>query len=178
MFYSALRPCPRGIMELAGFKLLWNPWRYEYIRKIDSSTKCVFCELPRHSDEDSLIIFRGKLSYVVMNAYPYNTGHLLIVPYRHVGDLSELTDEEYNEMCMLVRRSVRILREAFNPDGFNIGINIGRAAGAGVPGHIHFHVVPRWVGDANFIAIIGSTKTLPMALHEGYHILKSKWKEK
>ena len=160
------------------FKILWNPWRYEYIKTTTKPNKtCIFCELLKQRDEEAYILHRGKYSYVVLNAYPYNSGHLMIVPYKHVGTIEELDQETIIEMMNFVKKSIRVLREAFTPDGFNIGINIGRAAGAGIPGHVHIHVVPRWVGDSNFMAIIASTKTLPISLDETYTILREKWKQ-
>ncbi len=158
------------------YRILWNPWRYEYIRKtLKPSNECIFCKLQNMSDDEAYIIYRGKYSYVVLNAYPYNSGHLLIVPYRHVASIEDLNDNELLEMMKLVNKSIKALRKAFTPDGFNIGINLGRAAGAGVAGHVHIHVVPRWVGDSNFMAVIASTKTLPISLAETYKILRENW---
>lgn len=162
------------------FKILWNPWRYEYIKVITGKERgrCIFCEMPRKGDEEAYIIYRGKYSFIVLNAYPYNSGHVMIAPYRHVNTYEKLNNEEIMEISLLIKRILPVIREVFKPDGFNIGINIGRAAGAGVEGHIHIHVVPRWVGDSNFMSVIGSTKTLPIALEETYRLLKSKWIEK
>ncbi|MEM0217918.1 MAG: HIT domain-containing protein [Desulfurococcaceae archaeon] len=159
-------------------QILWNPWRYEYIKKFTSKHKteeCLFCRVQGEKDEDALILHRGSRAFVLLNAYPYNTGHLMIASYKHTGDILELDEETLLEMMILVKKSMKVLREAFKPDGFNIGANIGRAAGAGIPDHFHVHVVPRWVGDTNFIAIIANTKPLPMALHESYSLLKSIW---
>lgn len=159
-------------------KLLWNPWRYEYVKKAaekSAEEKCLFCELQRRDDNEVFIIYRGRRAFVVLNAYPYNTGHLMIAPYSHVGDPSELDDESLIEVTFLIKKSIRALREALRPDGFNVGANVGRAAGAGVPNHFHVHVVPRWVGDVNFMAIIADTKPLPMALQEAYQLIRSVW---
>lgn len=159
------------------YQILWNPWRYEYIRStFKPKKKCIFCELPKRKDEEAYIVYRGKYSYVVLNAYPYNSGHLLIIPYKHVPLIEDLETDTINEMMKLVVKSIKVLRESFAPDGFNIGINIGRAAGAGIEEHVHIHVVPRWVGDANFMAIIASTKTLPISLQETYRIIRENWK--
>jgi ATP adenylyltransferase len=158
------------------YRILWNPWRYEYIKRtLKSSSECIFCKLQNMSDDEAYIIYRGEYSYVVLNAYPYNSGHLLIVPYRHVASIEDLNDNELLEMMKLVNKSIKALRKAFTPDGFNIGINLGRAAGAGVAGHVHIHVVPRWIGDSNFMAVIAATKTLPISLAETYKILRENW---
>jgi len=161
-------------------KILWNPWRYEYIKtftnKNESNSKeCLFCRLQKQNDDEALIVYRGRKAFVVMNAYPYNSGHLMIAPYEHIGDPSQLDLETTIEISELVKKAISVLRQAFHPDGFNIGANIGRAAGAGVPDHFHIHVVPRWVGDSNFMAIIANTKPLPIGLRESYEIIKKHW---
>ncbi len=163
---------------MGNYNILWNPWRYEYVREtVKPHSKCILCELVRKCDEEAYIIYRGKHSYIVLNAYPYNSGHLMIVPYRHVSSIESLDKEELIEINELIIRSLKILRDTFNPDGFNIGMNIGRAAGAGIEEHIHIHIVPRWVGDSNFMAVIASTKTLPISLDETYRLLRSSWKK-
>ncbi|MET1160745.1 MAG: HIT domain-containing protein [Thermoprotei archaeon] len=163
---------------MSSFRILWNPWRYEYVSRAKHEEKeCIFCKLPKKNDDEALILYRGKYSYITLNAYPYNSGHLMIIPYRHVPSPEELNDEELFEMSKLIIKAVKVLRESFSPDGFNIGINIGRAAGAGIAEHTHIHVVPRWVGDTNFMAVIASTKTLPISLNEAYKLLKSSWKK-
>uniref|UniRef100_A0A7C4H8Q2 HIT domain-containing protein n=1 Tax=Staphylothermus marinus TaxID=2280 RepID=A0A7C4H8Q2_STAMA len=159
---------------MSNLKILWNPWRFEYVKSTTKSdSNCIFCKLPNKSDEESYIVYRGKYSYIALNAYPYNSGHLMIIPYKHVACFDNLNNNELFELIVLTKASTILLRETFNPDGFNIGLNIGRAAGAGVADHIHIHVVPRWIGDTNFMAIIASTKTLPVALSETYSILKN-----
>ena len=166
--------------RLSSFKILWNPWRFEYIKTTTKPRKeeeCILCELPRRGDREALILYRGKYAYVTLNAYPYNSGHLMIVPYRHVPSIEELNDEELLELLKLVVKSMKVLRNSFSPDGFNIGVNIGRAAGAGIEDHVHIHVVPRWVGDSNFMAIIASTKNLPISLDETYELLRSTWEK-
>lgn len=154
---------------------LWTPWRMSYIRgerrEIDG---CPFCVLPgpEFSDEQALILHRGELAYLILNAFPYNPGHLMAVPYRHVAGYDELTDEEAGEMTALCRRAVRVLKEASGPAAFNIGINVGAVAGAGIGDHIHQHVVPRWAGDTNFMPLIGQTRVLPELLEETYQRLR------
>jgi ATP adenylyltransferase len=140
---------------------LWSPWRLEYVAGSKPDTECVFCEAPRRPDGDSLIVFAGVTSYVILNKYPYNNGHLMAVPYRHVDSLGGLRPEELHELALLVQRSEAALLEAYNPQGINVGINLGRAAGAGILEHIHVHAVPRWIGDANFMTAIGETRVLP-----------------
>ncbi len=140
---------------------LWSPWRLEYISRDKSETGCVFCEAPRRPDGDSLILFEGVTSYVILNKYPYNNGHLMAVPYRHVDSLGGLLAEELQELAVLMQRGEAALLEAYQPQGINVGINLGRAAGAGILEHIHIHAVPRWTGDANFMTAIGATRVLP-----------------
>ncbi|ABU82580.1 HIT family protein [Ignicoccus hospitalis] len=160
------------------FDVLWTPWRMQYVEKAGKEEgKCVFCELPNMDDEEALILYRGKYNYVVLNAFPYNTGHLMIVPYRHVSDVTEMDDAEILEMVKLFKRSVEVLRREYRPEGINAGWNLGRAAGAGIPGHLHLHVVPRWCGDANFMTIISRTKVLPEALNETWRRLRKGFEE-
>ncbi|NPA85679.1 MAG: HIT domain-containing protein [Crenarchaeota archaeon] len=139
---------------------------------LEKKEGCVFCELPKMKDEEALIVYRGRHNYVVLNAFPYNTGHVMIVPYRHVSSVTELNDEELLEAMQLLKKVVRALEKAYKPEGINAGWNIGRAAGAGIPGHVHLHVVPRWCGDANFMTVIGGTKVLPEALRDTWRRLK------
>jgi ATP adenylyltransferase len=141
---------------------LWSPWRLEYVvgdRK--PVTGCVFCEAPRLSESESLIVFAGVTCYVVLNKYPYNNGHLMVVPYRHADSLTLLDAAEMQELGLLTQRSEAALREAYQPQGINIGINLGRPAGAGILEHLHVHAVPRWTGDSNFMTVIGETRVLP-----------------
>jgi ATP adenylyltransferase len=140
----------------------------EYIEK-DNDDKCIFCErAERERDREDLVVLRGRHAFVMMNRYPYTTGHLMVAPYRHVGRLSDLTPEEACEIMDLLGWSERILRDAINPHGFNVGMNIGRCAGAGFPNHIHVHVVPRWEGDSNFMPVLSETKVLPEILTDTY----------
>ncbi len=148
---------------------LWAPHRLDYLRgenrPLEGNTAaCPFCDIPQMSDEEGLIVHRGSHAYVVMNLYPYNPGHLLICAYRHVADLTELTEEERVEIFALTARAMKTIRTVSKPEGFNLGMNQGAISGAGVAAHIHQHVVPRWSGDANFMPIIGKTKVLPQLL--------------
>jgi ATP adenylyltransferase len=138
----------------------------EYIQAANEETEeCIFCAIPTWV-EDELVLARGTLSYVVLNKFPYNPGHLLVVPYRHTGDVEDLTTDENLELQSMLQRSVRALREEADPHGFNIGMNLGQVAGAGIPDHVHWHVVPRWGGDTNFTTTIGGTRVLPELLAE------------
>jgi ATP adenylyltransferase len=144
----------------------------EYIR-MEKPEGCILCEKPaRDCDAENYILYRGGKNFVILNTYPYNPGHLLIAPYRHLGGLDELNDEERNENFAIVCRCLELLREAFHPDGFNIGINMGRVAGAGIDKHVHTHVVPRWQGDANFMPVISDVRVIPEALAETFEKLK------
>jgi ATP adenylyltransferase len=153
-----------------GWQRLWAPHRLEYLRGENrplegNSVECPFCRIPTLQDEEGLIVHRGQSAYVVMNLYPYNPGHLLICAYRHVPDLTDLTDQERHEIGDLTAHAMKTIRAVSNPEGFNLGMNQGAISGAGVAEHIHQHVVPRWGGDANFMPIIGKTKVLPQLLH-------------
>ncbi|MCH7895299.1 MAG: HIT domain-containing protein [candidate division NC10 bacterium] len=147
---------------------LWAPWRMQYIVG-PKSNGCILCEKAK-GDEDTknLILARGPLTYVLMNIYPYNSGHLMIAPYRHLKSLEKLSPDETAEMIAWASKSERILREAFHAEGFNIGVNVGKVAGAGIDDHLHMHVVPRWNGDTNFMPVLGETKVIPEYLEETY----------
>ncbi len=156
-------------------KQIWAPWRIEYIQ-MEKPEGCILCEKPgQNSDATNYILYRGDKNFVIMNSYPYNSGHLMIAPYRHIANLEELTDEELHEHIEIVSRSVKVLRQVFNPDGFNIGMNVGRIAGAGIDKHIHTHIVPRWEGDTNFMPVLSDTKVINEALAETYKKLKGKF---
>jgi len=156
-------------------KQIWAPWRMEYITK-DKSKGCFLCENPRKNDDAaSYILHRGKANFVVLNAYPYNPGHLLVAPYRHIASLEDMTADERAEHFDMVCRCLTVLREAFAPQGFNTGVNIGKVAGVGVEGHVHSHVVPRWQGDANFMAVVADTKVVSEGLGETYAKLEGKF---
>lgn len=153
-------------------KHLWAPWRMDYILK-EKEEGCFFClHLKRHQDRETLILHRGQKAFVMMNKYPYNNGHLMIVPYRHCKDLESLRPSELMELFKLVQLSLQILKTALSPQGFNIGINIGKAGGAGED-HLHVHIVPRWAGDTNFMPILGETKVVPEYLANTYQKLRS-----
>lgn len=156
---------------------LWAPHRIEYIKAgaAPHEEDCPFCRAPKQSDVEGLIIFRGQDNFVVLNLYPYNTGHLMICPYRHVGLYDEITESETLEMAKLTQHAMKVLRLVTGAHGFNIGINQGSQAGAGIAGHLHQHVVPRWAGDANFMPVIGGTKVLPQLLEESRKLLSDAW---
>lgn len=151
---------------------LWAPWRLEYIVG-SRSEGCIFCEFPRQSDDpEHLILSRDKHAFVIMNAYPYSNGHLLVAPYRHVAGLVDLDAEECLEMMQLAQRCCLALGAVVRPDGFNVGVNVGTAAGAGIADHVHMHVVPRWNGDTNFMPVFADVKVIPEALQTTYDKLR------
>jgi len=152
---------------------LWAPWRMAYVEKARPSG-CLFCEIPGSGDDEKdLLLYRGKSVFILMNLYPYNPGHLMIAPYRHLDDLGKLSLDEQVELIQEAGRSTRLLRETMNPDGFNLGINQGKVAGAGIEDHLHLHVVPRWNGDTNFMPIVGGTKVISEHLTATYQKLAS-----
>ncbi|WP_067781132.1 HIT family protein [Actinomyces vulturis] len=163
------------------FQRLWTPHRMVYIggenKPADSTPgQCPFCASPnRGDDEQALIVYRGELVYVILNLYPYNPGHLLVLPYRHVADLTDLTSAERDELFDVSAQAMRVLRAVSHPDGFNLGMNQGDVAGAGIAAHLHHHVVPRWKGDANFLPIVGQTKAVPQLLTEARNALAEAW---
>ncbi len=156
---------------------IYAPHRLEYLRGGNKSDACPFCITPEFhgSDELNLVAHRGVLAYVVLNLYPYNAGHLLICPYRHVGDYTDLTDVERDEIALLTQESMQTLRAVSGAQGFNLGMNQGSISGAGIAAHLHQHVVPRWGGDANFMPIIGETKVLPQLLTQTRDLLQEGW---
>jgi ATP adenylyltransferase len=152
---------------------LWSPWRYRYITAAAEKPACVFCDIAKSAaDDDNLVLYRGRMNYVVLNRYPYTSGHLMVVPYDHVASLAAATEETASEMMTLTRRAEDCLRATYRPDGLNLGMNLGASAGAGVAGHIHMHVLPRWTGDANFMTPVAETRVLPEDLSETYRKLK------
>lgn len=153
-------------------KNLWAPWRIKYILE-KKTGGCIFCQkVKEQKDKENHILYRGKTAFIIMNLYPYNSGHLMILPYRHTSDFLKLTEEENREMCSLLRKSTALLSKTIEPHGFNIGLNIGRVAGAGIDDHIHWHVVPRWKADTNFMPVIADTNIVPQALDNTYKLLK------
>jgi ATP adenylyltransferase len=154
---------------------MWAPWRIKYIQ-MERPEGCILCEKPKENkDSQNYILFQGDKNFVILNSYPYNPGHLMVVPYRHVANLEELTKDERQEHFELVSRSIKVLRRVFEPGGFNIGINMGKAAGAGIDDHFHTHIVPRWQSDTNFMPVLADVKVLPEALADTYKKLKGKW---
>jgi ATP adenylyltransferase len=157
-------------------KRLWAPWRMKYIQS--NPRGCVFCNVQEHPGEaESLIIFRARHAFVILNLYPYTSGHLLVVANRHVASLEDLEPDERAEMMELATRAMRVLRRVYKPEGFNLGANIGKSAGAGIPGHIHLHVVPRWGGDANFLSTAAETRVLPEDLSETGRRVRAEWEK-
>lgn len=151
---------------------IFSPWRYKYIASADKETGCVFCRARDGKDQDFLIVHRGDLNFIILNLYPYTSGHLMIVPYEHTDSLAAIDGQTTTEMMEMAKRAQTALEAEYHPDGFNIGMNLGRSAGAGVADHIHLHVVPRWTGDANFVSIVGETRVLPEDLATTYEKLK------
>ena len=144
---------------------LWTPWRFAYIANAEKTPGCVFCQVLEAGDDEKVrIVFRGVHCFIILNTFPYTSGHAMIVPYAHLDELQRLPDPASQEMMQLSQRMEGVLRHLYNPDGVNLGMNIGKAAGAGVAGHIHMHILPRWVADANFVSVIGETRILPEAL--------------
>lgn len=172
-------PVPESSADFAGvpdaFARLWTPHRMAYISSGDAAEGCPFCAAPGRSDEDGLIVHRGALAYVVMNLFPYSPGHLLVCPYRHVPDYTDITADETAEIADLTQTAMRVLRAVSHPAGFNLGMNQGAVAGAGIAAHLHQHVVPRWRGDMNFLPIIAQTRALPQLLAEGRTLLADAW---
>ena len=155
---------------------LFTPWRYAYITQADKATDCLFCvSIQAKDDAKALIVHRGQHCFVMLNAFPYTAGHVMIVPYEHVDQLQKLAIPAAQEMMALTQRIESILRETYKPDGLNLGMNLGKAAGAGVAGHIHMHVLPRWIADANFVSVIGETRIIPEALETTYAKISEKF---
>jgi ATP adenylyltransferase len=151
---------------------LWTPWRYRYIASAGKNDGCIFCEAPNVGDEKAQIVLRGKLNFVILNKYPYTTGHVMIVPYEHVGELGACDPATLDEMMRMAQRMQLALAAIYKPEGFNLGMNLGRCAGAGVTGHIHLHVLPRWIGDANFMTTVSETRMEPEDLTTTYTKLR------
>jgi ATP adenylyltransferase len=156
-------------------KQLWAPWRLEYIQSADEQEGCVFCRALAGADEEGLVVHRGKRAFVVLNKYPYASGHLMVAPNRHEGEFGDLEDEEALEVHRLATAGLAALAETMRPQGFNVGWNLGRIAGAGVVDHVHLHVVPRWAGDTNFMPVLADVKVLPEALEATRRNLAASW---
>jgi ATP adenylyltransferase len=152
---------------------LWTPWRYAYVTAAGTISGCIFCDLPKEGDDEKVnIVHRGQHCYIVLNSYPYTPGHVMVVPFAHLDELQKLPQEAAREMMALTQKMEGVLRQLYTPDGINVGMNIGKAAGAGVAGHIHMHVLPRWVADANFVSVVGETRILPESLQMTYQRIK------
>lgn len=154
---------------------LWTPWRYVYITtasKSPASDQCIFCELPKLPDADAKIVHRAEHCFIILNSFPYTSGHVMVVPFAHLDELQKLPPAAATEIMSLSQKMEGVLRHVYSPDGINIGMNIGRAAGAGVAGHVHMHVLPRWVGDTNFMTVTGESRVLPEALDETYRKIR------
>lgn len=154
---------------------IWSPWRMDYIMSSDRPNTCVFCDAPQTTDEASLIVHRASLAYVILNRFPYTSGHLMIVPYSHVATMEELDAETRSQIMELITHSTRVIRRVYLPEGFNVGSNIGSSAGAGIAGHIHFHLVPRWSGDTNFMSTLAMARVLPEDLRDTLTRVKNAW---
>jgi ATP adenylyltransferase len=154
---------------------VWSPWRYDYLASAGKkSPSCVFClDEDRSHDAERLIVFRGSNNFVILNLFPYTSGHVMVAPYEHLDTIAVAKAEQLSEMMQLAQRCIGALQKLYRPEGFNIGMNLGQAAGAGIREHFHLHVVPRWIGDANFMSIVGETRVLPEELAQTYQRLKS-----
>ncbi len=155
-------------------EIMYTPWRYEYVSTVDERTGCVFCEKAAEDrDRENLIVLRADRCMGILNLFPYSTGHAMVAPYEHTGTIEELDIETLSEMMAIAQRIMRAIRGSFGNDGFNVGINISRIAGAGITDHVHMHVVPRWAGDANFMPVVSETRVLPMSLDQVWERLTS-----
>jgi ATP adenylyltransferase len=156
-------------------KPLWAPWRLEYIEQADEQEGCIFCGAAAGDDEDGLVVHRGSAAFVLLNRFPYSSGHLMVAPFRHVGEFGDLTDAEVVEIHRLAERGIAALAETYAPQGYNLGWNLGRIAGAGVLDHVHLHVVPRWAGDTNFMPVLADVKVMPEHLAATREKLAAVW---
>lgn len=170
----------RGVGERDHLERLWTPYRMNYLaeaplKREDSARSQPFTEIPRLSDEEGLVVARGELVYAVLNLYPYNPGHLMVVPYRRGSELENLTEPESGELMAFTQKAIRVVKNVSRPHGFNVGMNLGTSAGGSLAEHLHVHVVPRWGGDANFITIIGGSKVIPQLLRDTRRLLATEW---
>jgi ATP adenylyltransferase len=155
---------------------LWTPWRSAYMQEKKDKSRCIFCDaLASSEDEQNLVVYRGKSTFVILNRYPYTSGHLMIAPHVHVSRLAQISEETADELMKLARRAEEIIEAVYQPDGLNVGMNLGHAAGAGIEEHIHMHVLPRWLGDANFMTSLSNTRVIPESLQETYAKLKRRF---
>jgi len=152
---------------------IWAPWRLRYVKNAKHTDECIFCAKPEQGDDEAaLIVHRGERCFVILNLFPYTNGHLMVAPFAHVGRLQDVEDLVTAEMMSLAQRSMARIEEVYAPEGFNVGINQGKVAGAGVEGHIHLHVVPRWAGDTNYMPVLADARVMPQSLEESYEALK------
>jgi ATP adenylyltransferase len=159
---------------MGSMEYLWAPWRIEYIEG-EKGSGCILCQKPKDdNDEANFILYRGQHNFMILNAFPYNPGHLMVAPYRHIANLQDLRDEETKEHFDIIKKSLELLRKVMDPAGFNIGLNLGKVAGAGIEKHLHTHIVPRWQGDTNFMPVLSDTKVISEALSGTYKKLKAK----
>jgi ATP adenylyltransferase len=170
----------RGVGESDHLQRLWTPYRMTYLAEAplnrdNAKTEQPFTDIPQLSDEDGLVVARGELVYAVLNLYPYNPGHLMLVPYRRVAELEDLTDGESAELMAFMQKAIRVIKSVSRPHGFNVGLNLGTSAGGSLAEHLHVHVVPRWSGDANFITIVGGSKVIPQLLRDTRQLLATAW---
>lgn len=173
---AKLPPRPLLLLPSLAMDYLWTPWRYTYIttaaKDAGRPEGCVFCELPKLPDEEAKIVYRGEHCFVILNSFPYTSGHVMVVPFAHLDELQKLPEAAAQEMMALSQTMERVLRRVYTPDGINLGMNIGRAAGAGIAGHVHMHVLPRWLGDTNFMTVTGESRVLPEALEETWRKIR------
>jgi ATP adenylyltransferase len=156
-------------------KYIYSPWRLEYVTS-KKGKDCIFCHKPESSDDKKhLIVYRSISSYVILNLYPYNNGHVMVVPFRHVSSLADLKSEEINDLFKTVQLTEKVLRNAYSPEGINIGLNLGKAAGAGIDEHLHVHLVPRWLGDCNFMSVVGGVRVIPEAFEKTFTLLQEQF---
>jgi ATP adenylyltransferase len=154
---------------------IFAPWRYEYVSKVDEKSVCIFCQkASEENDRENLIVFREELCFGILNLFPYSTGHVMIAPFQHVPSIEDLDIDTITSIMSQAKRCMGAIRDAFNPDGFNLGVNIARTAGAGIADHVHLHVVPRWSGDSNFMPVVGETRVLPMTLDQVWEELSKR----